>query len=231
MSFGTVYTRAGNPRTIAIRAVAVENNLDIDYQNVGPAKGVGQEYLALNPLGKVPTLVRSDGFVLTECIAINLYLAQQNPKTSLLGSTPEQYATIVRWMSFVNNDVYDVLGGWFLPLIGRRPYNKESVLEHMDLTEKRLRMIENQLCKTRYLTGDELTLADLFVCGILASGFQCFFGEEWRESHPEFTRWCRDVYHQEIYQKALAPEKRGKLVEIKIAMPNEPFEDPTKIAR
>lgn len=195
------------------------------------AKEAGAEYLALNPLGKVPTLVRSDGFVLTETLAINLYLAQQNPKTTLLGSSLEEYATIIRWMSFVNNDVYDVLGGWFLPLIGRRPYVKESVLEHIELTEKRLRMIENQLGKSRYLAGEKLTLADLFVCGLLAAGFQCFFGREWRESHPEFTRWSRDVYHQEIYQMALAPEKRGKLFEIEVALPNEPFEDPTKFAR
>ena len=36
------------------------------------------EYLALNPSGKIPTLVEDD-FVLTESIAINAYLAGGQP--------------------------------------------------------------------------------------------------------------------------------------------------------
>lgn len=154
-------------------------------------------------------------------------MAQQNPNTTLLGSTPEAYATILRWMSFINADVYDVLGGWFLPLIGRRPYNKESVEQHIVLVEKRLRMIEVQLGKTRYLAGDELTLADLFGTGMLAAGFQCFFDKKWRSEHPNFTRWVDDVYHRDVYQ-AVFP---GKLVMIETAIPNEPVKDPSKFAR
>lgn len=38
-----------------------------------PANGVSAEYLKLNKLGKVPTFEGSDGFVLSETIAIAVY--------------------------------------------------------------------------------------------------------------------------------------------------------------
>ncbi|CRK38558.1 hypothetical protein BN1708_020538, partial [Verticillium longisporum] len=49
----------------------------------------------------------------------------QNEKTTLLGKTKQDYASILRWMSFVNSEVLPPLGGWFRPLLGRDPYNKK----------------------------------------------------------------------------------------------------------
>lgn len=63
----------GNPRTTGLLAVAKENGLDIESVHVEPAKGVSEDYLKLNKLGKVPTFEGADGFVLSECIAIAVY--------------------------------------------------------------------------------------------------------------------------------------------------------------
>jgi glutathione S-transferase len=59
------------------------------------------EYLALNPEGKVPTLV-SDGLVLTEVMAILFYLARKFPQAGLLpqGDIAAE-AQALSWMSFV----------------------------------------------------------------------------------------------------------------------------------
>lgn len=73
----------GNPRTTAIRAVALMNNLHLEYKTVEGAAECGPEYLELNPLGKVPTFVRHDGFVLTECIAITTYCKSHSPAMTL----------------------------------------------------------------------------------------------------------------------------------------------------
>lgn len=58
-------------------------------------------YLALNPEGKVPTLV-SDGLVLTEVAAILFYLARKFPQAGLLpqGDLAAE-AQALSWMSFV----------------------------------------------------------------------------------------------------------------------------------
>lgn len=63
----------GNPRTTAIRIVAKLQDLDLAFETVEGASECSRQYLELNPLGKVPTFVRNDGFVLTECIAITIF--------------------------------------------------------------------------------------------------------------------------------------------------------------
>jgi len=57
------------------------------------------EYLALNPMGKIPTLV--DGqTVLWESNAINWYVAETHPGAGLLPAAPAGRAAVQRWMFF-----------------------------------------------------------------------------------------------------------------------------------
>jgi glutathione S-transferase len=59
------------------------------------------DYLALNPEGKVPTLL-IDGRPLTEVAGILYYLARQSPEAGLLpAGDPEAEAQVVSWMSFI----------------------------------------------------------------------------------------------------------------------------------
>jgi glutathione S-transferase len=63
-------------------------------------------YLAINPEGKVPTLV-IDGRPLTEVAAILYYLARANPAASLLpANDPEAEAQVVSWMSFIASTLH-----------------------------------------------------------------------------------------------------------------------------
>jgi hypothetical protein len=61
-----------NARSTALLAVAKENGLDIELVETRPPN-VDLDYLKLNPLGRVPTFVGSNGFILTESIAIAIY--------------------------------------------------------------------------------------------------------------------------------------------------------------
>lgn len=58
---------------MVLLAVAKENNLDIDFVVTNPASDLTEKYLKLNPLGRVPTFIAPDGWVLTEAMAIALY--------------------------------------------------------------------------------------------------------------------------------------------------------------
>ena len=58
------------------------------------------EYLAINPLGQVPTLI-IDGRPLTEVAAILFYLAKAHPAAGLLPDDTEGQAQAISWMSFV----------------------------------------------------------------------------------------------------------------------------------
>jgi glutathione S-transferase len=64
------------------------------------------DYLALNPEGKVPTLV-VDGRPLTEVAAILFYLARRFPDAALLSSGDiEAEAQAISWMSFIASTLH-----------------------------------------------------------------------------------------------------------------------------
>lgn len=62
-------------------------------------------YLAINPEGKVPTLL-IDGRPLTEVAAILFYLARTFPKAGLLPDDVEAEAQVISWMSFIASTVH-----------------------------------------------------------------------------------------------------------------------------
>ena len=63
------------------------------------------EYLAINPEGKVPTLV-IDGQPLTEVAGILFYLAKAYPNAKLLPDDAESQARAVSWMSFIASTLH-----------------------------------------------------------------------------------------------------------------------------
>ncbi|HEY2137345.1 MAG TPA: glutathione S-transferase family protein [Xanthobacteraceae bacterium] len=63
------------------------------------------EFLALNPEGKVPTLL-VDGRPLTEVAAILFYLARRFPAAALLPDDIEAQAQAVSWMSFIASTLH-----------------------------------------------------------------------------------------------------------------------------
>lgn len=63
------------------------------------------EYLSLNPLGRVPTLVTEDG-ILTETIAILTYIAQRFPAARLAPKDPWDFAQMLSVMSYLASTVH-----------------------------------------------------------------------------------------------------------------------------
>ncbi|CAK7204149.1 elongation factor EF-1 gamma subunit [Sporothrix eucalyptigena] len=203
MSFGKLYGFLENPRTTGILAVAKANNLDIELVETIPASA-GPEYQKLNKLGKIPTFVGADGFVLSECVAIYIYVASQNEKTTLLGKTKQDYANILKWMSFFNTEVLPKFGDWYAPLLGRVPYNKKAVDDASKAALKAVSVAEEHLLHNTFLVGERITVADIFGASIIARGLQLIFGKAWREEFPNTTRWFSTVYNQSIYS-SVAP--------------------------
>ncbi|PPJ51925.1 hypothetical protein CBER1_09368 [Cercospora berteroae] len=217
MAFGKIYSYERNPRTTAILAVAKANGLDLEFVETKPGADITNDYRKLNKLGKVPTFEGADGYVLTEAMAIAIYLTSQNEKTTLLGKTKQDYASILRWMSFANTELLPSVGAWFRPLVGRDPYNKKSVDDAQKATQANVKVLEEHLTVNTYLVSERLTLADLFVAGIASRGFEHFFDKEWRAQHPAFTRWFETVVHQDIFTAVW-----GEYKFIDKAIPNTP---------
>ncbi|KAK4127473.1 eEF1-gamma domain-containing protein [Parathielavia appendiculata] len=232
MAFGKLYTYANNSRSTAIRAVAKANGLELTEVEVD-TKNPSEEFVKANPIHKVPTFVGADGFVLTESIAIAVYVTSQNEKTTLLGKTKQDYASILRWMSFFNSEVLPKLGSWFSPLLGKEPYNKKSVEDAQKATLRAISVVEAHLRDNTYLVGERITLADLFATGLIARGFEFFFDKEWRQKNPNVSRWYETVYNQPIYS-AVTPEfallDTPKLTNVPPKKPEQPKKEAPKPA-
>ncbi|MCQ4160710.1 glutathione S-transferase N-terminal domain-containing protein [Roseomonas sp. GC11] len=64
------------------------------------------EFQALNPKGKVPTLVRDDGSVLTQYTAIAFWLAATNPAAGLLPADAEGQARALEMVDFATGTIH-----------------------------------------------------------------------------------------------------------------------------
>lgn len=67
-------------------------------------------FLALNPEGKVPTMVTESGAVITEVAACLFYLAKKYPEAKLLPAGLDAEAQAVSWMSFAAATLHGARG-------------------------------------------------------------------------------------------------------------------------
>ena len=74
----------------------------------------GDDYKAINPRGQVPVLV-DDGQVITQILAIVLYLDQKFPEAQLLPSSPLARAKAIETMAWMNNTVHPTFTHIFMP--------------------------------------------------------------------------------------------------------------------
>jgi len=73
----------------------------IDYENIqidiSTNEQMGEAFRAINPRCTVPALVNENGYVMTENAEINAYIDAAYPDNPMLGTTPEEKATIAKW--------------------------------------------------------------------------------------------------------------------------------------
>lgn len=101
------------------------------------------EFLAINPEGKVPTLL-IDGRVLTEVAGILFYIARRYPQAQLLPQgDSEAEAHAVSWMSFLASTVH--------PARSRGEEHAKEVW----------RMAEQRLGAREWAAGDRYSIADI----------------------------------------------------------------------
>lgn len=91
-----------SPNTLRARLALEEAGLAYEFVEVDLMSGAqrSDEYLALNPTGRVPALVDGD-FILWESNAIVEYAAAKAPELRLGPQTPHERGELSRWM-FMN---------------------------------------------------------------------------------------------------------------------------------
>ena len=146
----------------------------------------GPEYLAVNPMGKVPALRHGD-VVVTECAAIIAYLADAFPQAELApppGDTAR--AAYFRWMFYGAGPVEAAMSnksmGFEVPpdLAGRSGYG--TVAGVIDT-------LEQAVSRTPYLAGEKFSAADVYLGSQI--GWGMMFGNI--EKRPAFERYLATI--------------------------------------
>jgi glutathione S-transferase len=145
--------------------VANELGIELETHTVDLRGGEQRapEYLALNPNGKVPTLVDGDT-VLWESNAIMCYLAGKGD-TELWPKSAKRY-DILRWMFWESNHLTNALNRLFGQKFFNRDNPDQNVIESATKSfRKYATVLDANLADNQYVTGDTLTLAD-FAIGV-----------------------------------------------------------------
>jgi glutathione S-transferase len=115
------------------------------------------EYLAINPMGKVPA-IRWQGQVVTECAAICAYLAETFPDAGL-APRPEERAAYFRWMFFGAGPVESAVTNRALGF--EVPADRRGMVGYGDF-DSVVAVLEHAVQANPYLAGDRFTAADVY---------------------------------------------------------------------
>jgi glutathione S-transferase len=154
-------------RSIRARWTLQELGVDFDAISVNLIKGEHRrpEFLAVNPAGKVPALVDGD-MVLTESIAIVLYLADKYPEKRLMPDEFGERAQALRWLLFTTTELEQPL--WRMAKHNViYPEEKRLPAEVVLAREEFIAMAEvldRHMAGRDFVVGDSVTVAD-FVLG------------------------------------------------------------------
>lgn len=139
--------------------------VNLEYDSAESPNGIkSPDYLAVNPMGKVPALVvhKSDGdVVITECSAICMYLADAYPEKNLAPAIDSPYrGSYYRWISYTHAvleaAVFNKIMGFEVPA------DKKEMSGYGDF-DAVMDVLQSALAGKTYLCGDTFTTADLFM--------------------------------------------------------------------
>lgn len=116
------------------------------------------EYLAINPMGKVPAIVH-DGHVVTECAAICAYLTDAFPARGLQPTEAER-ASYYRWMFFAAGPVEAAITNHSA---GFDPAPEKEMMFGYGSYDRVIDALDKHFSDNEYVCGDRFTGADLYV--------------------------------------------------------------------
>lgn len=153
----------------------------------------GADYLAVNPMGKVPA-IRHGETVVTEAAAICSYLAEAFPERGLAPKAEER-GRYFRWMFFAAGPLETAVTnralGFEVPPERRRMAGCGSYQEVMDT-------LDAAVSASPYIAGDRFTAADVYVGSHI--GFGLAFGSF--EKRPSFTEYFGRLSARDAYRRA-----------------------------
>ncbi|WP_380787693.1 glutathione S-transferase family protein [Sphingomonas sp. R86521] len=153
------------------------------------------EYLAVNPMGKVPAIVH-DGQVVTEGAAICAYLAEAFPDAGL-APTADERADYYRWLFYAAGPVEAAVTNKSLGVV---PTEDQQRMVGYGTFDTMLDTLEAAVSAHPFIAGDRFTAADVYV------GSQVMWGQMfgWMPKRDAFVDYGARLAEREAYVRAAA---------------------------
>lgn len=194
------YTFYTNPMSRGQIARWALHEAGADYQQVlVDWKDKPERFLAVNPMGKVPTIVHhADGVdrTVTEAAAICLYLADMHPEAGLLPSDAEA-ADYYRWTLFAAGPVEQAITSRHFKC---EPSPEQEVMAGWGNFERTINALEGHFQGSDYVCGKRFTMADVYVGSAVDWGLT--FGT--MPPRPAFVAYADRLQARDAYKAAKA---------------------------
>jgi len=208
----TLYHLWLSPFCRKVRIVLAEKKLEVEMQ-VEPVWEHRQQFLALNPAGKVPVLVEPEGTVLSDSMAITEFLEEVYPQPPMIGGTPGERAEIRRLVAWFDHKFNAEVTA---NLVGEKIMNRFLGLGEPDSRAIRaghanirthLEYIAFLIQRRNWLAGHSMTLADIAA----AAHLSCvdYLGDVPWDKHEDAKNWYARVKSRPSFRSVLADHIPG----------------------
>lgn len=188
----TLYHLWLSPSSRKVRLVMAEKKLDFEMK-IERTWERRDEFLSLNPTGKVPVLVEDDGSVIADSTAICEYLDELHPDPPLIGRDAAARAETRRLVAWFDEkfraEVTDNLIGEKVikKFLGLGEPSVEAIRAGLANLRTHLDYISWLADSRNWLAGDELSLADLAAAAHLSA--LDYLGDVPWEDHVRAKEW------------------------------------------
>jgi glutathione S-transferase len=173
--------------------------LAIDHQwivvDILKGESKTDEFLLKNPTGQIPLLELDDGRLLAESNAILNYLAEGS---ELLPADPFLRAKVLQWQFFeqYSHEPYIAVARFIAKYLGL-PEDRRAEYESLQAGgHKALKVMQQQLQKSPFLVGDQLSIADISLYGYTHVADEGGFD---LAAYPEINAWLARIQNHPRY--------------------------------
>jgi len=189
------------PNSLKVAVLLEELALPFEVATVDIFKGEqhASVYRRVNPNAKVPAII-DDGVTVFDSHAILLYLAEKHGR--FLPHEDAARAATLSWLELVATGLSPLSGQavHFLHYAPEDlPYAKNRYVKEV---ERHYRVFDERLASSKFLAGDEYTIADMALYGWAASA-SYIFGEKGLDAYPNVMRFMDDINARAAVVRAL----------------------------
>ncbi|GGC69421.1 glutathione S-transferase family protein [Undibacterium terreum] len=196
-----------NGRKISIMLEELGLPYEIKTVNIGKNEQFSPEFLSISPNNKIPAIVDDEAqggpLSIFESGAILTYLAEKSGRF-LAASGPERYQAL-EWLHWQIGGYGPMLGQ--LGFFGVRSSEKAplAIQRFTEESERLLGVMEKRLAVSRYLAGDNYSIADMatYPWTIAASTFLKDILGESLASKPGIQRWLKEIGERPAVQRGM----------------------------